>query len=63
MPKYAKKTLRRIQRSNENCEKAKSEKEKVWRKYKSNNEEVERGAYRTSRNRYVEVRQNAQKRI
>ncbi|MPC61467.1 hypothetical protein E2C01_055539 [Portunus trituberculatus] len=61
VPKYTKKTLRRNQWFNKNCEKAKSENEKAWRKYKRINEAVERKAYRTARNRYVDVRQKAQK--
>ncbi|MPC51827.1 hypothetical protein E2C01_045681 [Portunus trituberculatus] len=56
VPKHTKKTLRRNQWFNENCKKAKSEKENVWRKYKRINEEVERKAYRTGKNRYVVVR-------
>ncbi|MPC98925.1 hypothetical protein E2C01_094312 [Portunus trituberculatus] len=42
VPKYTKKTLRRNQWFNKNCKKAKSEKEKTWRKYKKINKEMER---------------------
>ena len=50
------KRLRKNQWFDRNCEDAKREKEKAWKKCKRNNEEMERETYKTAINRYVESR-------
>ena len=61
VPKYTKKTLKKNQWFDRNCVNAKKEKEKAWKRYKRKNEDMEREAYKTAKNRYVEVRRTTQK--
>lgn len=54
-------TLKNKQWLNGNCEEAKRNKEKAWKKFKKNSEALSREGYKTARNRYVEVGRTAQK--
>ena len=60
VPYYRTRTLKNKQWFNRNCEEAKKNKEKAWKKFK-NSDILSRDVYKTARNRYVEVRRAAQK--
>ena len=61
VPYYRPRTLRNKQWFNGNCEEAKKNKEKAWKKFKKNRDVLSRDVYKTARNRYVDVRRTAQK--
>ena len=61
VPYYRTRTLKNKQWFNRNCEEAKKNKEKAWKKFKKNSDVLSRDVYKTARNRYVEVRRAAQK--
>ena len=61
VPRYGIKKTGKNQWFNRDCEEAKKNKKKAWKRYKKNNEVVAREEYIGARNRYVEVRRKAQK--
>lgn len=61
MPYYSKKTLGKTLWFDGRCIEAKRNKERAWTRFKKRGEEWEREAYKVAKNRYVEMRIQAQK--
>ena len=61
VPYYSKKTLGKSPWFDRRCIEAKRNKERAWKRFKKRGEEWEREAYKVAKNRYVEVRRQAQK--